>query len=88
MCLVKCNCSWVATVHPYTNETHPPACLQNLIPTLAGIYNYIHSIRTSKKGIKSCGQAGGCVSCVYECSYPATIVFDQTHVISIGNTGW
>ena len=42
----------------------------------------------AKVGIKSCRRAGGCVSFVYECSYPAAIVFDQTHVISIGNTGW
>ena len=37
----------------------------------------------AKVGIKSCRLAGGCVSFVYECSYPAAIVFDQTHVISI-----
>ena len=42
----------------------------------------------AKVGIKSYRRAGGCVSFVYECSYPAAIVFDQTHVISIGNTGW
>ena len=42
----------------------------------------------AKVGIKSCRRAGECVSFVYECSYPAAIVFDQTHVISIGNTGW
>ena len=42
----------------------------------------------AKVGIKSCRRAGGCVSFVYECSHPAAIVFDQTHVISIGNTGW
>ena len=42
----------------------------------------------AKVGIKSCRRAGGCVSFVYECSYPAAIVFDQTHVISIGNIGW
>ena len=41
MCLVKYNCSWVA-IHSYTNETHPPARLQDLIPTLAGIHIYIH----------------------------------------------
>ena len=42
----------------------------------------------AKVGIKSCRCDGGCVSFVYVCSYPATIVFDQTYVISIGNTGW
>ena len=42
----------------------------------------------AKVGIKSCRRAGGCVSFVHECSYPAAIVFDQTHVIPIGNTGW
>ena len=55
----------------------------------------------AKVGIKSCRCAGRCVSFVYECSYPAAIVFDQTHVIaithhavlpidiiSIGNTAW
>ena len=42
----------------------------------------------AKVGIKSCRCAGGCVSFVYECSYPAAIVFDQTHVIAIGNAGW
>ena len=41
----------------------------------------------AKVGIKSCRCAGGCVSFVYECNYPAAIIFDQTHVISIGNTG-
>ena len=61
------------------------ARLQDLIPTLAGIYTeYI----PAKVGIKSCSRAGGCVSFVYECSYPAAIVFNQTHVVSIGNTGW
>ena len=44
---------------------HPPAHLQDLIPTLAGIYNYIHSIHTSQKGIKSGRYAGGCVSFVH-----------------------
>ena len=29
----------------------------------------------AKVGIKSCRRAGGCVSFVYECSYPAAIVF-------------
>ena len=38
----------------------------------------------AKAGIISCTCAGGCVSFVYECSYPAAIVFDHTHVISIG----
>ena len=42
----------------------------------------------AKVGIKSCRHAGGCVSFVYECSYPAVILFHQTHVISTGNTGW
>ena len=42
----------------------------------------------TKVGIKSCRHAGGCVSFVYGYSYPAAIVFDQTHVISIGKTGW
>ena len=42
----------------------------------------------AKVGIKSCRRAGGCASFVYECSYSAAIVFDQTDVISIGNTGW
>ena len=43
----------------------------------------------AKVGIKSRRHAGGCVLFVYGCSYPAAIVFDQTHVIiSIGNTGW
>ena len=37
-------------------------------------------------GIKSCRHAGG-VSFAYGCSYPAAIVFDQTHVISIGKIG-
>ena len=41
----------------------------------------------AKVGIKSCRDAGGCVSFVHGCSYPATIVFDQTHVISTGNAG-
>ena len=41
-----------------------------------------------KVGIKSCRCAEGCVSFVYGCSYPAAIVFGQTHVISIGKTGW
>ena len=34
----------------------------------------------TKVGIKSCRHAGGCVSLVYEFSYPAAIAFD---VISI-----
>ena len=38
----------------------------------------------AKVGIKSCRHAGVCVSFVYGCSYPAAIVFDQTHTISIG----
>ena len=42
----------------------------------------------AKVGIKSCRCAGECVSFVYGCSYPAAIAFDQTHVISIGKTGW
>ena len=50
------------------------------------VYNC--SYMPAEVGIKSCRHAGGCVSFVYECSYPAAIVFDQTHVISIGNTGW
>ena len=48
-------------------------------------YTIIYTQYTpAKTGIKSCRHAGGCVSFVYECSYPAAIVFDQTHVISIG----
>ena len=39
----------------------------------------------AKVGIKSCRYAGGCV---YGCSYPVAIVFDQKHVISMGKTGW
>ena len=36
-------CVWSNTIaagylHPCTNETHPPAHLQDLIPTLAGVY--------------------------------------------------
>ena len=42
----------------------------------------------AKVRIKSCRRARGCVSFMYECSYPAVIAFDQTHVISTGNTGW
>ena len=40
MWLLKHNCSWVAraVTRPGTNETHPLAHLQDLIPTLAGIY--------------------------------------------------
>ena len=77
-------------VHPCTNETHPPACLQDLIPTLAGIYDYMHPTRTSQSRDKSCRCAGECVSFVYECSYvyPAATVFDQAYVVSIGNAGW
>ena len=39
--------------------------------------------------IKFCKCAGGCVSFVHGCSYPAAIVhvFDQTHVVFIGNAG-
>ena len=42
----------------------------------------------AKVGIKSCGCAGGSVSFEHECSYPAAVVFDQTHVVSIGNADW
>ena len=42
----------------------------------------------AKVGIKSCRHTEGHVSFVYECSYPAAIVLYQTHVTSIGNTGW
>ena len=42
----------------------------------------------AKLGIKSCRCAVGHASFVHGCSYPAAIVFDQTHVVSISNTGW
>ena len=42
----------------------------------------------AKVGIKPCRHAGGCVSFVYGCSYPAAIVFNQIDVVYIGNTGW
>ena len=29
-------------VYPCRNKTQPPAHLQDLIPTLEGIYNYMH----------------------------------------------
>ena len=45
-------------------------------------------MHSTKVGIKSCRCAGGCVLFVHVCSYPATTVFDWTHVVSIGNTGW
>ena len=68
MCLVKYNCNCMGSyVHPCTNETHPPACLQDLIPILAGIYSYMHSIHISQVGIKSCRCAGECVSFVHGC---------------------
>ena len=35
----------------------------------------------AKVGIKSFRCAGGCILFVYGCSYPAAIVFDQTHVL-------
>ena len=41
-----------------------------------------------KVGIKSFRCAGGYVSFGNVCSYTAPIVIDQTHVVSIGNTGW
>ena len=79
MCLVKYNCSWVATFIHKINETHPPAYLQDLIFTLVGIYNYYTQYTQAKVGIKSCRRVGGCVSL---CMDVAAIVFDQTHVIS------
>ena len=42
----------------------------------------------AKIGIKSCRRAGGCISFMYGCSHPAAFLFDQKHVISMGNTGW
>ena len=41
-----------------------------------------------KVNSKQRGYAGGCDSFVYECSYPAAIPFDQTHVISIVLFQW
>ena len=32
--------------------------------------------------------AGGCVSFLHGCSYPAAIVFDYTRVVLTGNAGW
>ena len=61
----------------------PLICSRKVVHTI--IYT---QYTTAKVGIKSCRHAGGCVSFVYGCSYPAAIVFDQTHGISIGKTGW
>ena len=41
----------------------------------------------AKVGIKPCRCAGGYVSFAHRCSYTDAIVFDQTHVVSIGNAG-
>ena len=40
-------------IHAHANETHPPADLQDLIPTLAGVVTYYMYI-PAKVGIKSC----------------------------------
>ena len=45
----------------------------------------------AKVGIKSCRCAVGCISFVHGCTQLLNcnwIVFDQTHVVSIGNAGW
>ena len=68
MWLLKHNCSWVAwaATRPCTNETHSLAHLQDLIPTLAGIYVvYICIVMPAKVGIKSCRCARECVSFVH-----------------------
>ena len=40
---IDTTCVWWNTIavgwqHPCTNETHPPAHIQDLIPTLAGVH--------------------------------------------------
>ena len=42
----------------------------------------------AKVGIKSCRCVGGCISFVHGRNYLATIVFDQTHVVSTWKAGW
>ena len=41
----------------------------------------------AKVGIKSYRCARECVSFAHGCGYPAAVVLDQTHVVSIGNAG-
>ena len=72
-------------LHPCTNETHPSVHLQDLIQAYIII---CIQYTADKVWIKSCRCAGGCVLVVHGCSYPAAIIFDQTHIIAIGNAVW
>ena len=73
MWLLKHNCSWLARAATYsTNEAHSLAYLQDLIPTLAGVYCLYIKIMPLKVGIKSCRCARECVSFVQDVAAQAS----------------
>ena len=69
MWLLKHNCSWLARA-AMSNEAHSLAHLQDLIPTLAGVY-CLYIIMPAKVGIKSCRCARECASFVHGRSCPS-----------------
>ena len=71
MCLLK-QLQLGSYIHPFTNYTHSLVYLQDLIPTLAGVY-CLYVIMTAKAEIK-CAKEYDLFTHGY--SYPVVIVFE------------
>ena len=71
MCLLK-QLQLGSYIHPCTNYTHSLVYLQDLIPTLAGVY-CLYVITTAKAEIKCAREYD---SFAHQYSYQAVIVFE------------